>query len=254
MSQSGPVASPGLPVDETHVWKIDLASPPTSDPSLDLQTHELDEARRRLSSEATRRFLMRRSAMRRILGVYLAVPAPVVALEAPPGEKPRLAAPSIDLRFNLTHTGDTALLAVALGHEVGIDLEPLDAGSRLTGAYSALLTPRERGLVENLSGEDLVTYLTWCWVRKEAYAKAVGSGLRIPLQAVETETTGQWGAVRASVPSDDPRTWSVTDLELVDGHAGALVIEGEPAPVRAFDSAESGREFYPAQPERSRSG
>lgn len=221
-------------LDEIHVWELDLGCQPVVDPSSDLQRHEVESAERILSREARRRFVTRRSALRGILGGYLGVPARSLDFDAPPGEKPRLAASDLDLRFNLTHAGDTALLGVLVGREVGVDIEPLAAGSRLREAAIDLLSPGEHRELETLSGPDLVSYLTRVWVRKEAYAKAIGTGLRISLRNVEFDITGPWGVVRNSAPPADGRTWSVADLEMVDGHAAAVVVEGSPAPIRVF--------------------
>jgi 4'-phosphopantetheinyl transferase len=105
-----------------------------------------------------------------------------------------------DLRFNLSHSGDRALLAVAEGVELGVDLERI--------------TPRR-------NREYLAD-----WTRREAYAKGVGHGLAGGVRQLEFEPRGdgRWGVVDAGrqVPG-----WQVLELDLGEALVGALAADSE---------------------------
>jgi hypothetical protein len=139
--------------------------------------------------------------LRELLGERLAVdPAEVPIIAA--GEKPALdpAADLTDLRFNLSHSGERALIAIAAGIEVGVDIE------RVT---------------ETRAPEYLRD-----WTRREAYLKGTGRGLRGgPRQiVVAADAEGRLGVIDHGKRAAG---WRVFDLDLGEGYVGALAAGSE---------------------------
>ncbi|QEH34713.1 4'-phosphopantetheinyl transferase psf-1 [Aquisphaera giovannonii] len=129
-----------------------------------------------------RRFAVCRAALRRILGALLEVPPGAVEFAAGTGGKPVLAAgidrmPERPLHFNVSHSGELALIAACRGRELGVDIEqerPVREAKRIVESY---FTPAELDRFAAL--DDLAQELAFLrgWTRKEAILKAIGVGL-----------------------------------------------------------------------------
>jgi 4'-phosphopantetheinyl transferase len=153
----------------------------------DLAPTERARADRFAFPEGRRRFVVGRTSLRRLLGSRLGLPASEVQLIDGPHGKPTLA-PCHDsiangLSFNLTHSGELALMALGRG-DLGVDLEsplrPVDAMAVVRRFFSET----ERNGIEALpSGADRDRLFFRVWTRKEALVKAVGRGLSCPLSS-----------------------------------------------------------------------
>jgi 4'-phosphopantetheinyl transferase len=104
-----------------------------------------------------------------------------VEFESRPGGKPRLAGrlAGRGLTVNLSHSGDLALVAVARGDEIGVDVERHDAASAMRDVEDSILSAAEKRAVSVLPEPDRTACLRQVWTRKEAALKAVGWGLTV---------------------------------------------------------------------------
>jgi 4'-phosphopantetheinyl transferase len=149
--------------------------------------------------------------------------------------KPALAGNS-SLCFSLSHAGDRAALAVAWEQEVGIDLEPVDPTLDLPPLLAVACTPAEFALIDALpTAERVASFLTH-WTLKEAYLKALGTGLSRDPRAISIELLAN---DRVAVHDSDPETanqpWSLRQLNAGPGWAAALAIRGVEPVVREFN-------------------
>ncbi len=139
------------------------------------------------------------------------------------------------LEFNLAHSGGLALLAVTGRYPVGVDVEhlrPIEMDS-IAGRYFA---PDEQALLHPLSGESRRTGFFQVWTRKEAYMKATGVGLYMPLEtfavlpclAGNASRGGRSPALRLRLSKDQAESarWGLLDLEPGVGFVGALAVGG----------------------------
>jgi 4'-phosphopantetheinyl transferase len=193
-----------------EVWQIDLA--PDTETARRL-TATLDAAERaraaRLRSPGhAERWMVSRGALRTLLGERLGVAPAAVALAAGPHGKPEV--PGAPVRFNVSHAGELALVALAAGCEVGVDVERLDRSSR---AVERTLTEAERAALPE-AGRHEALLRVWC--RKEALAKAGGGGLGWAPEAFDTTTFEGYALRDVSVPS---------------GYVAALAVAGHPVEV-----------------------
>jgi len=166
-----------------HVWQVDL--PLVSEDPRDWEATLSREERARCKSfirpSDGRCYGLFHSALRDILAGYRGIAASRVQFEYGHRGKPRLA--DSDLRFNLSHSGDIALVAISQAFEVGIDVEKIPARAEDAGALTSLLSNAERyeiGLKEE--GERPFAFYR-AWSRKEAVVKALGEGLYYPLES-----------------------------------------------------------------------
>ena len=170
------------------------------------------------------RFLVGRASLRRILAEHGAGDPARLVLGTGAFGKPRLKARS-PLRFNVSHTGDRALVAVAERVEVGIDLEQVRPFRQVLSVARLVCTDTELAVLSALPPDRRHLALLRCWVRKEACAKIVGLGLR---QGLAAFGVGVQGAVRSeatTVALPGASGVVLVDLPVDGGHVAALGIE-----------------------------
>ena len=161
--------------NDVHVWRCDLRSIISPRIESALSDDELARANAFVFERDRVRYRAGRWLLRALLARYLDVPMRSVPLVSPEHEKPRLAVSN--LRFNVSHCGDSYALVVCDGTEVGVDLElpreVPDANEMARMVFSA----EEVDALERLPGEQVGPAFLRGWTRKEAYIKALGIGL-----------------------------------------------------------------------------
>jgi 4'-phosphopantetheinyl transferase len=197
-------------VRTVEVWQAGLAHP--RERVRCLESMLSDDERERASRLAAReRWIVARAALRVVVAGQLGMHPGDVEFAAGPHGKPEI--PGSALRFNLSHSGDLALIALATECEVGVDVERTSRRSR---AVERTLTEAERAA---LDGEDRHIELLRIWCRKEAMAKAGGGGLGWAPETFDTTAPGEF---------------SLADLDLDQGYVGALAVAGPAADVALY--------------------
>ena len=191
------------------VWSADLDASPGLDPRR-LPAPERERAARLRRPRDRARWIAARIALRRVLAHYLGQDPARIELRRGDHGKPALADPLAALRFNLSHSGGIALVAVAPDCEVGIDVEERRAGRDFARLAEIGLDAASQDAVRDAAPEHRAAAFYAAWVRREAVAKCVGTGLGAP------------------PPETSPV--SVCVLEVGAGHAAALAIAGARPP------------------------
>lgn len=220
--------TPDLAAGELQVWLVDLDLPPLATARLDAHLSP-DERRRadRFRFEVhRRRFATGRGLLRELLGRILDADPAGLRFEYSEKGKPSLAGMA-DLRFNLSHSQNGALIAVARGRELGVDIEavrPLDDAPMLVERFFA---PSERRVFAEVPEAKRLACFYTGWTRKEAYVKARGDGLSLPTTAFEVEIAPGSDArlVRFEREPEEVVRWSLAGLEPADGFLGALAVD-----------------------------
>lgn len=224
-----------LDEDEVHVWRIDLGAPALRRSSL---WHLLDETER---ARAERfhfghdrdRFVATRGTLRVILGRYLdRDPARIVLVYGPQG-KPALDPATNDTRmsFNVSHSEELALLAFGSGRRVGVDVERLRPRLAEDHIARRFFSPREAATLDALPPEQRIIAFFNCWTRKEAFVKASGEGLSLPLDHFDVSLApGEPAMLLRTAPDPaEARRWWLAALDAGPGYAAALAVEA-PSP------------------------
>jgi len=229
----------GLRPDEVVVFRapLDEAAAPSLAPLLSRE-EEARAARFAFPRERAR-FTVSRGRLRLLLGRLAGVEPMDLAIETTPGGKPRLAGEAgARLRFSVSHSGALWACATALGREVGLDLEEIRTDREIDRLAERTFAPAEAAAIRALPEGERAAAFHRCWTRKEAWLKARGSGIAdaIPLDSFEVEVRpGQPARVLATRPDpSDAARWSLHDLDLGPGFAGAACVEGAVRAVRTL--------------------
>ncbi len=170
--------TPVAHADEVHLWFVDLSGP-ERDVSL-LSADERERASRFHRAIDAHRYSGARAALRTILGAYLGRAAASLRLNTSEMGRPTLMDDRAgDLRFGLSHTGDLACLAVALGRAVGVDIEPRSDALPSPTTIRRCCSPVELGALYAMPEERRGSAFLDMWTRKEALVKATGEGFSV---------------------------------------------------------------------------
>lgn len=221
--------------DEIHVWhaSIEREEKFISELESTLSPEEKARAERFHFAKDRNRFVVARGLLRELLGGYLRH-APE-GLEFSYGErgKPALsgAHASSEMCFNLSHSSDMVVYAMAKRRNLGIDLEhirPNAAGDDIAERYFSALEVSE---LRSLPPQERVDGFFRCWTRKEAYMKATGMGLHIPLESFAVSLApGEPAQFLSGVDS----RWHLAAFHPGEGYAAAVVYDGAPCSIEYF--------------------
>lgn len=258
------ISPAALAEDEVHLWSL----------SLNVEEEVVRRFERCLSGEERRRIArlrfaelrrsraLSRGLLRHLLAAYVGLPAERLRLRDGPFGKPELtrvaerppgdgstvertsdegvfeAASEANIGFNVSHSGDLMLIAVAPIDRVGVDVEqirPMDQAKRIAERY---FCPSEWASIRDAPpGRTTETFLK-AWTRKEAVAKAMGEGIVRLLGRLEVTTAPDEPARLLSIEGDTSRAarWSLFQLDPAEGYTGALAVEGRAWRVRAWSA------------------
>jgi 4'-phosphopantetheinyl transferase len=146
--------------------------------------------------------------VRASLAAYLGVDPGSVELERGAYGKPALAGEG-GIRFSVARSGGLTLLAVTRGREVGVDVERIEPERAHGPIADRLFAPDEAAELRRLPFDERTRRFFQLWTRKEAYAKALGVGMAVPLRRLQA-----------------PSGWTVEDVSVGEGYAAAVCVQG----------------------------
>ncbi len=209
---------------DIHVWSVDL----------NLDRDRLDELGQFLTPQESQRaakfinpihgdrWIVARGYLRQILSQYLNLaPAQIVFTLGEQG-KPEIEANQ--LQFNLSHSRDRAVYGISAKFPIGIDLEyihPLPAADLVDRFFS----PAEQAIFHSLPVDTQQAAFFHAWTQKEAYLKACGTGLSMPLDQIEVSIDPSTPAAIISAPIAG--IWQIQKLEIAADYASAIVVGGD---------------------------
>jgi 4'-phosphopantetheinyl transferase len=207
-----------------RIWEISAENAPeTSEEGWQiLSVDEKERADRFHFAKDRLHFILFRSSLRKILGTCSGLAPEEIRFQYSLEGKPELIADqnSMGLRFNLAHSHGRMLVAVTCNRRIGVDLEYVRPLNHLARIITRVCTSQEQAHLEGISPENKLEVFFWIWARKEAWVKAIGKGLQLPLQTLD---------VLGTVPQRvDRTTWHLLDLPVVGTYQAAVAVEGEP--------------------------
>jgi 4'-phosphopantetheinyl transferase len=171
------------------------------------------------------RFVAARGILRGIIARYLGRSAADVEFEYEDAGKPsvRLSRSDPPLCFNVSHSQGLAIYAFAHGRTIGVDVEAINTQFCGDDIAKQFFSPAEVRELASLSGERRREAFFLGWTRKEAYVKAHGGGLGIPLHTFDVTLSP---GLPARLRSVDSERWTLEAFDAADQYAGAVVAEG----------------------------
>jgi 4'-phosphopantetheinyl transferase len=218
--------------DEIHVWRATLDQTPSQIQGFlhNLAADEQAKAERFYFERDREHFIAARGVLRAILGGYLNRAPESLSFCYSSHGKPALAGESDGdaIRFNVSHSHGTALYAVTRGREVGIDVERIRFNLAVAEIAERFFSRQEVAMLQTLPTEEQREAFFYCWTRKEAYIKARGEGLSLPLDQIDVSLApGKPDAVPGTQPdSSEASRWSLQELAPAPGYVAALAVEG----------------------------
>ena len=221
-----------LSKDVVHIWRADLNLPESQIRSLakTLAPDEHNRANRFYFERDRKHFIAGRGILRSILGRYLNLEPAQLEFSYGSRGKPALANLGMGetLSFNLSHSHELAIYAIAHTSLVGIDLEHIRPMDKVEQLVKRFFSAREYAVICSLSDDQKQEAFFQAWTCKEAYLKAIGDGLP-GLDGVEVSLTPGEPAALLSIQGDEEAAsrWSVYQLTPSPGYMAALAVEGQ---------------------------
>lgn len=208
-----------LAPDDVHLWLAALNGSPReiNHCAALLSVDERARAERFLQPVDRGRFVAARGFLRTLLSYYTETAPFAVRFQYNPYGKPALCdgANPHQIQFNLSHSGDVALLAVTRNRPVGVDLERITTDFDCRPLFRRFLSPSEQVYFDKLPPGEMPAAWFRFWTIKEACTKAVGTGLTVPLGAI-------------TPPIANIALWKIRSFVPCSGYSATVVVtEGE---------------------------
>jgi 4'-phosphopantetheinyl transferase len=227
--------------NEVHVWRapLDLPSSQVQELKGILTNDEIDRANRFSFETDRQRFIAARGTLRAILSRYITVHPSHLRFHFNQYGKPFLAPEfsSCPLNFNVSHSGSMALYAITRNMEIGVDVEHVRSDFKYEEIAERFFSANEVAIFRTIPAEKKLSAFYNCWTRKEAYIKAHGKGLSLPLDSFDV-SFAPWEPSISLVIKDEPQQsshWTLLDLQPGLSYVGALAVKGIGCRFRYWD-------------------
>ena len=221
---------PTFPLDgQVHLWRAPLLLDPVQTGCHYglLSPDEKQRAAKFHYPEDRAHFINARGILRSLLGQYLNLAATEVAFTYSAYGKPDLATEA-PINFNVSHAGGYGLFGFTSGAPLGVDLEKIDESIEVERLASRFFSPIEAAAVLALSPHDRPAAFFRTWTRKEAFIKAHGEGLSLPLDqfSVTVPLDERVQLQRIGWAPETVGDWSLASFMVQEGLPGAVVLRG----------------------------
>jgi 4'-phosphopantetheinyl transferase len=229
---SRPAVTPPLdfPADEVHLWLAHLDEHAADSLKPLLAADEVSRADRFHFTKDRNHYIVARGLLRKLLATYLDLSASELRFAYAEKGKPSLEkSQRSSLNFNLAHSGGLALYAFSLGREIGVDLEFIREDLADKKIAERFFSAHEIEALKTVPPDFRKQAFFNCWTRKEAYIKARGEGLSMPLDEFDVSLVpGEAAALLRNhkEPAEVSR-WSMQSVAVPDGYVAALVASGD---------------------------
>ena len=221
-----------LEVKEVHLWRLNLQARARGVEKWQsiLSIDEKSRAARYHREIDRQYFIAARATLRQILGSYLKADPATLTFAYSEKEKPSLggAEAARGIEFNISHSGSIALLAFARQREIGVDVEQIRRDFDMARIAERFFSAAEQKQLAALPEQQRSEAFFFCWTRKEAYIKATGKGLSLPLHQFDVSLAPkEQNALLACRPDPHERSkWVMRDISVPEGYAAAICVSG----------------------------
>ncbi|MEL7039223.1 MAG: 4'-phosphopantetheinyl transferase superfamily protein, partial [Cyanobacteria bacterium J06592_8] len=226
-----PSEKSNLVPDEVQVWLVkfrELSEQLTEFEQI-LSLEERERAYRYRRHQDQVRFIVARGVLRRILAGYLGLSPSELEFSYSTRGKPQLKTNSLGIEFNISHSEELGLFAIALNRQVGIDVEYIRTIEVLSLA-ERFFQASEYSALNALQDNQQLRGFFQLWTAKEAYVKATGEGLS-GLESVEFSLS-DLELAKSSIVQHLNSDWFVQSLDLGSEYCAAIAVEGKQCSIK----------------------
>lgn len=216
-----------LQSEQVEIWRVwlDLSTDPGRPFQTVLSSDEKQRAAAFVFPRDRNRFVLAHGYLRNILARYLHCGPGTLTFSTNDYGKPVLQ--DHRLEFNLSHSGAYGLIAVSRQCVVGVDVERIRQEMEFEDLARRFFSQREYSELMDVPRDQRSTAFFTCWTLKEAYIKAHGLGLSLPLDSFDVAFVPNEGSVlRATRPDPtEASRWTLLSFEVDSEYTGALAVE-----------------------------
>ena len=224
--------------DQIHIWKLDLNLHKVNLKHLYENVLSPDEKKRSdklKSKDDQKRSIYSRGLLREKLGAYLDFNPAEISFSYNKYGKPSLNAEvhTEVLKFNVSHSKDIVIYAIARNREIGIDVEYLKDINRAEKIVERFFSEEEKKFYNSQPEHKKKWAFFSLWTRKEAYSKAMGRGIGLPSKDFELNLIPD--NKRGSSDSFKKSKWMLYNVEIESEYLAALVTEGNDINIKYYN-------------------
>ena len=218
---------------EVHVWSAKMSALAVEEPRYFgmLDARERDRAARFRFARDRSTYVISHGVVRELLARYVGRAPEALEFGVGAWGKPYLLEGSgsrSTVAFNVSHSADYALVALARNRAVGVDVERWNVENNLDEIAETCFSGAERAELRSLEPHRRDAAFHAGWTRKEAYVKALGVGVSAGLDYFDVAL----GPGHSTLLIDDRRRkanvsrWRLVDVPMMAGYSAALCAEG----------------------------
>ncbi len=222
--------------NQIHIWKVNVNNSELDINNLLSNVLSDDERKRAIrlrSDKDKRRFVVSRGLLRKNLGQYMDTNPAQIVFDYNSHGKPSIRTDdnNKNIKFNVSHSRELAIYAICLNKEIGVDVEYIRDVGTADKIIKRFFTEEEKSFYNSLSEHKKKLGFFTLWTRKEAYSKARGMGIGLPLKDFDINLVQNEGN------SINKSKWSLIDLDIDKDYLAALATEGNNMEICRFETA-----------------
>ena len=205
------VADENRAIDSPSTWSL-------------LSDSEKRRALRFIDPEDRLTYVAGRSAIRQLTGYQLGTDPRAVRIISGPFGKPYIDSdePAGPLWFNISHSRGQVMIATAASTPVGIDVQWMDPDRDAQRIADRFFRTEEARYLSGLAEPQKTLAFYRMWVRKEAYLKAVGTGIGSGLHTAPSQLPEAINDLRPEADAAEFDRWSIIDIAANFGFLAAV--------------------------------
>jgi 4'-phosphopantetheinyl transferase len=198
-----------------------------------LSTDEQERALRYHQQKDRQQFIIGRGLLRHLLGNYSNQHPDKIQLATGINKKPFLQNSSVDLHFNISHSGDWIMIAIS-DSAVGIDVEKIDEDFSYKEILQQNLSKKEIDFIQN--GKQPAENFYLLWTRKEALLKATSKGISNDLCFIPS-LDGEHTVDQKIIGSDE--SFCINSFKISENYIASIAYKTRLEQIRFCDINES---------------
>lgn len=174
-------------------------------------------------------FIIGRGLLRIILGFYVDANPKELRFQYNEYGKPQLSEALLYnyISFNVSHSDNEIIYAISQGRKLGVDIERICLDLEFNEVLKRFFSPKEQWIIKNSPSEKQVNTFYMIWTRKEAYCKAIGTGIVSHFERIDvTAGTGEANRYKVSGENIEEKYWVISDISIDENYTAAVAVHG----------------------------